>query len=271
MSTVEIDDRDSSIIWTGLWIRTGTASEHDATVSGSRNAGNTALVSFIGTSITVYGTIPQRGTNISSISLYSLDGDPVAGTFAPPPSPDVQPQQKFFVSPDLPYGSHQLYILDTIISDGLWLDFFTVTTGLGPGTLSVAPVQSNAGSSQPTESSGTSSKAYSESWVIPVSLAVGGCAIFAALLLTVYSLRRLRSSGRDARAAQIPEPFTIDPSPQGGFVSPEPGHSSRGIHRKAGLGMLCGRPHMRSRSQAPGCSTLPPNYVEIQSSQPETG
>ncbi|KAF5321870.1 hypothetical protein D9619_000039 [Psilocybe cf. subviscida] len=236
MSKVVIDDSDSSIVWTGPWIV----------------GGNTALVTFTGTSITVYGTIPKLVNNVSSISQYSLDGGPVAGTFAPPPSPVVRFQQKFFTSPDLLYGMHQLHVLDTISSDGLWLDFFVVTTGLDSGALSVTSAEANGlprpagrlnsstlsgsttrtngfmqsitalkpstssvpvahprGPEQPTESTLTSSKAYSESWIIAVSLAVSGCALFMALIVTVYSLRRLRSSLHGVHAAEIPEPFTV--------------------------------------------------------------
>ncbi|KAF5321570.1 hypothetical protein D9619_000096 [Psilocybe cf. subviscida] len=230
MSKVEIGDSDASIVWTGPWTRAGISSEHDSTVSGSRDASSTALVTFTGTSITVYGTIPKMATNISSISQYTLDGGPLAGKFAPPPSPNIQFQQKFFGSPDLAYGLHQLHILDTITSDGLWLDYFVVTTGLDPKNLSYPATQD---SPQPSsESAMTSPGLHSDSWIIAVSVGIGGCAILAALVLTVYSVRRLRQS---QRTVQISEPFPAQQPSQGGTASV---HASRygysGMHRKLG-------------------------------------
>ena len=161
----------------------------------------------------MYGTIPKRVSNISSISKYSLDGGSVEGTFAPLPSDNVHFQQKFFVSRELPNGPHQLHILDTISSDGLWLDFFVITTGLDPSNFSASSssisgfTQTIQSPSQVTETARPTSKPASNSWVIAVSLAIGGCAMLVAAILTVHSLRRWRQSQREVHAVRDPEPF----------------------------------------------------------------
>jgi hypothetical protein len=147
----------------------------------------------------------QFNTSTISKSDYSLDGGPVVGTFVAPPSPYVHFWQQFFAFSDLPYGSHQLHIINTMDSDtGLWLDFFVVTTGLVPSTMTIPTSRGFPG---PTESAATKSKAHSKSRIIPVSLAIGGCVIFIVFIVTVYLARRLRRRQRELRAAEIPEPF----------------------------------------------------------------
>lgn len=183
----------------------------------------------LGTSITVYGTIPKAQTNISSISQYSIDRGSLEGTFIYPPSANIQFQQRFFVSPELPYGFHHLHILDTITSDGLWLDFFVVTTGLvsntsstplsvsdNPSISTITPNQNTStplppGFTQAPPTGNTSSKSHLESWVIAVSLAIGGCALITALTLNIYSFRRMRRIRHESGTARTLEPFSGKP------------------------------------------------------------
>lgn len=156
----------------------------------------------------MYGTIPQEVSNkpTNATSQYALDGGPLAGTSTVVSSPQTQYHQEFFSSQPLVYGTHKLHILNTLTSgEKLWLDFFVVNTGLDANTSSIPSVP---GLPHPTESTSTTSKAHSKSWIIAVSLAAGGCVILAALILIA---RHLKQRQREKLAAQIPNPLPREP------------------------------------------------------------
>ncbi|KAF5321673.1 hypothetical protein D9619_000078 [Psilocybe cf. subviscida] len=213
MSIVSIDNTDSSITWTGSWESdmNPQSPAYNHTASGSKRAGDTALVIFTGTSITVYGTI-THGINISKtpLSAYTLNDDPTSGSFQSPHPTTNLYRQIFFESPTLPYGTHKLNVTDMTTTDtGLWLDYFVVTTGMDANTTSESSAQSMP---QPTESTGTTTQTRSNWWIIAVSVVVGGCAILAALALSIYIARRRRLKQSEVPITQTVEPFLVQPS-----------------------------------------------------------
>ncbi|KAF5321664.1 hypothetical protein D9619_000076 [Psilocybe cf. subviscida] len=233
MSTVKIDDSDPSITWSGSWERAGNSNEYNHTCSGSKNVGDTAIVTFTGTSITVYGTIVGPGN--TPTSTYTLDDGPLSPSFRPDPPPGKLYGQAFFASPTLPYGTHKLNITDTTNTvTGLWLDYFIVTTAVNANTT----LNSSSSIPQPTGGTSPTPKAHPSSWIIAVSVVVGGCALLAALALAIYIARRRRLKKNEVHVTQTAEPFPSQQSFQNIESSLESSYGFSGIHRKGDLALL---------------------------------
>ncbi|KAJ7799027.1 hypothetical protein B0H14DRAFT_2904522 [Mycena olivaceomarginata] len=77
-----IDDRDPLIQYAGSWTEVGAAEEFDSTRKCSVAAGVTATVPFVGTSITVYGTVAASNPTSQPIWSFAVDG-PVMSTYTP--------------------------------------------------------------------------------------------------------------------------------------------------------------------------------------------
>ncbi|KAF5321672.1 hypothetical protein D9619_000079 [Psilocybe cf. subviscida] len=232
--SITIDDTDPSIGWTCCWEAAGPNLQSPAfnhTATGAKNAGATALVTFTGTRITVYGTITGPGAN-TPMSAYTLDDSPLSTPFRYPPGPPPNNlyRQQLFESPTLPYGTHKLNVTDMTTTDtGLWLDYFVVTTGMDANT--GTSISSARSMPQLTESTGTT-QARSNSWIIAVSVVGGGCALLAALALVIYIARRRWLKQSEVQVTQTAEPFPVQQSLQnvGWFL--ESPYRFSGIHRK---------------------------------------
>ncbi|KAF5321663.1 hypothetical protein D9619_000077 [Psilocybe cf. subviscida] len=237
--SIVIDDTDPSIVWTGSWVpdMNPQSPAYNHTASGSKHGGDTALVTFTGTSITVYGTITHGiSTSKTPLSTYTVDDSPMSGSSNPPRPTTNLYRQQFFESPTLPYGTHKLNVTVVTTTDtGLWLDYFVVATGMDSNTTSDSPAQSMP---QPTESTGTTTQARSNSWIIAVPVVVGGCAVLAALALAIYIARRRRLKKSEVQVTQTAEPFLVQQSFQNIELSLESPYRFSGIRRKGDLDLL---------------------------------
>ncbi|KAJ7841482.1 hypothetical protein B0H14DRAFT_3694139 [Mycena olivaceomarginata] len=83
--TAIIGGRDSLIHYGGFWAQTGAPVEFENSITVSVDAGFTATFSFIGTSVTMYGTIAARTLEMQPIWSFVVDGS-VTKTYTPPAS-----------------------------------------------------------------------------------------------------------------------------------------------------------------------------------------
>ncbi|KAH6910856.1 hypothetical protein BKA70DRAFT_1371062 [Coprinopsis sp. MPI-PUGE-AT-0042] len=125
MGVLIFDDRDASVVYSGSWGQAGVSEEFNSTTTFSNTAGSTATLNFIGTGITVLGTIAGGAREEEPISQYVLD-DNDAVLFQGSPGRAPQRNQAFYQSPTLPAGQHTLTI--TNLAEGtLFLDLMIVT------------------------------------------------------------------------------------------------------------------------------------------------
>jgi hypothetical protein len=148
MSDIEtIDDRNPVIKYSGTWSLTGSSSEYLNTNSYATSLGASASVNFsgmyaippplssllvslilpihtnyfayIGTSISVYGTITQIFTGAPPISNYTIDSG-VPYQFAAQQQKEIQYDQLFFRATGLSFGlPHTLVITNVADNDVL--------------------------------------------------------------------------------------------------------------------------------------------------------
>ncbi|KAJ7873997.1 hypothetical protein B0H14DRAFT_2718684, partial [Mycena olivaceomarginata] len=104
-----IDDRDPLIQYAGSWTEVGVAEEFDSTRTCSVAVGVTATVPFVGTSITVYGTVAASNLTSQPIWSFAVDG-PVMSTYTPHDNIRRAPPGALDVAVN---GSHQLVVTQT--------------------------------------------------------------------------------------------------------------------------------------------------------------
>ncbi|KAF7344722.1 hypothetical protein MVEN_01632900 [Mycena venus] len=127
-----VDDRDPLIQYGGSWVRGGVWLEFGSTTMFSVTAGSTASFTFVGTSITVYGTVAAKNLNPQASWSFVIDGS-ITGTYTPPNNmtSDIH-HEALWTSPasSLNNGSHELVITQSAAaSDGvLYLDYILYTT-----------------------------------------------------------------------------------------------------------------------------------------------
>ncbi|KAJ7250697.1 hypothetical protein C8J57DRAFT_1521102 [Mycena rebaudengoi] len=120
-----VDDRDVSIRYSGVWSDAGDASEYASTTRWSTRSGSTASFSFIGTSVTVYGSIAPNATSAAKLA-FAIEGTTHAGEFSPKNSSTVVRQEPLWTSPALGSGPHTLVITQAVglAGDGpVFLDY----------------------------------------------------------------------------------------------------------------------------------------------------
>lgn len=121
-----VDDRDPRFTYSSGWILAGVEAEVDSTTHGSNVSHSTAVLTFHGTSVILYGTVSPDGPAVSS---YSVDSGTTFTYTAPVPHKPLQ-QQPFFGASDLKAGKHTLTV--TIVSTegkGIyWLDYAVIRT-----------------------------------------------------------------------------------------------------------------------------------------------
>ncbi|TFK26399.1 hypothetical protein FA15DRAFT_293134 [Coprinopsis marcescibilis] len=120
-----IDDQDQSIQYSSGWERAGSDREFNHTTTASSTQGATARLAFLGTRISVFGTISIRPEVAES--QYSIDdGDPVTFQGATTAQGPDTYHQLFFRSPELSDGPHILTVTNIGTENVLWLDYFLV-------------------------------------------------------------------------------------------------------------------------------------------------
>ncbi|KAK7022469.1 hypothetical protein R3P38DRAFT_2961103 [Favolaschia claudopus] len=124
-----VDDRDPLIQYAGNWNDAGASLEFNSTTRWSDLQGSTASLTFIGTSITVFGTVAAKTSPQASLD-FSIDNSS-SGTYTPPSnmSSDIH-HEPLWVSPPLDDGSHTLVITQTAAeSQGeIYLDYIMYNT-----------------------------------------------------------------------------------------------------------------------------------------------
>ncbi|KAJ7439085.1 hypothetical protein FB451DRAFT_157305 [Mycena latifolia] len=109
-SVAIVDERD--LDFAGTWTDGGTPEEFQNTTRWSAVQGSTASFSFVGTSVTVFGTIvdihPPQAT------LTFLIDNSITGMYTPPDDlPENTHHQTLWSSPQLEDGAHRLVITQT--------------------------------------------------------------------------------------------------------------------------------------------------------------
>ncbi|KAJ3476190.1 hypothetical protein NLI96_g11328 [Meripilus lineatus] len=224
------DDRDPHVVYKGKWVARGSQTEYLGTTSESRTPGDTAVFTFIGTQIAVYGTIAAG--NYTTQSTYTIDqGSP--GLFTDPNEiAQLQRHVRFYMSEELPNANHSLTIVNQ--GDSFYLDFIEVTVP--------DQVSSTGGSTQPgtshlsnplsTDPAGGSDSASSSGGRTKLSNgAIAGIAVTSILVLLVCLLLLYFCAKR--RSTDIPSttPFPhthrqdLSPRPKGSNTSFQAGRS----------------------------------------------
>ncbi|KAF9472940.1 hypothetical protein BDN70DRAFT_925424 [Pholiota conissans] len=189
MSTVVLDDRDSSIAYRGnTWNPSGNpAAEYLGTSMGTSPApGTSATVTFTGTGITVFGTLDPG----IQMSTFSVDGAPPT-TFTSTNASSIRYAQAFYTSKagTFPLGVHTLVM--TPIQANFWLDFLNVNDPpvLTPSTSSteLATSTTTGAQAQPTvNSSVTSNGSVQNQKNTPVGPIVGAALGGSAVLFILF-------------------------------------------------------------------------------------
>ncbi|KAJ7912897.1 hypothetical protein B0H13DRAFT_2005851 [Mycena leptocephala] len=127
-----VDDQDPLVQYAGTWNRAGAAEEFDSTTTWSATAGTTASFPFVGTSITVYGTVAALNLSPQVSMSFVVDGS-VTGTYTPPNNmtADIH-HEPLWTSPSssLNNDSHTLVIKQTAAASGgvIFLDYIIYST-----------------------------------------------------------------------------------------------------------------------------------------------
>ncbi|RDB17615.1 hypothetical protein Hypma_001109 [Hypsizygus marmoreus] len=130
MATVTVDDNDPSISYSDDWaLYTDEAAELNGTSHGVFQKGATAVLSFNGSAIDVYGTMVQGFGQ--SVARYTIDGVDLATTSGSPGTTNDLFRQLFFHSPPLDSGLHTLTVT-FVHGNSLWLDYFNVAPNPSP-------------------------------------------------------------------------------------------------------------------------------------------
>ncbi|KAJ7489120.1 hypothetical protein FB451DRAFT_1553002 [Mycena latifolia] len=146
-----IDDRASTVSYTGTWVVGGTSHEHAGTVSSSVNAGDHFSVPFTGTGISVYGTFDSSSAGVKT--SYTIDGGSATTVTSSSSGADSY-QQLFWKSDAVSSGDHNLVVTMVSVNDvgdgegTVWFDYFNVTSALStPSSSSSSGFGSSSSSS----------------------------------------------------------------------------------------------------------------------------
>ncbi|KAJ7917684.1 hypothetical protein B0H13DRAFT_1498981, partial [Mycena leptocephala] len=127
-STVIVDDHDSLVqyIPQANWQGVGQPTEFKGTSTFSTKQNDSATFTFVGTSVSVYGTVGKGdgGENL----VFTIEGS--TGSFLSPETPFDIYNQLFFASATLEEGSHTLSIIHNSsgIPPTIYLDYFLYNT-----------------------------------------------------------------------------------------------------------------------------------------------
>ncbi|KAJ6606866.1 hypothetical protein B0H10DRAFT_2074100 [Mycena sp. CBHHK59/15] len=238
-SATIIDDRNSTVTYTGTWVVGGTTNEHDDTVSSSVKVGDKFTVPFTGTAIGVYGTYDSTSGGVKT--SYAIDGNSVTTVTANPSANGLDDyQQLFWQSDTLSSGSHSLVVTMVAVNsnagDGegtVWFDFFNVTNAASSSSSSSSSSGTSTGKSTSTGSSSPATASSSSTTAVATKKSshsgiIGGLvvAIIVLILCALFLYRRKRRAYSRTAAQQMHQlPPTIEPylpaqassAPMGGF------------------------------------------------------
>ncbi|KAJ7584995.1 hypothetical protein C8J56DRAFT_949597 [Mycena floridula] len=154
MSTITIDDSDSSVKYSGQWLKGGSSREVDGTVHSSSTPGSSFQVPFLGTSISVFGTVDISSGGV--ITSYSIDGGAAVPITSKSTGGDSY-KQLFWTSGPLSADSHILEVKMVNVNpptDGpgegtIWFDYFQVAQGNAASSSAPASTTAAASTSAP--------------------------------------------------------------------------------------------------------------------------
>ncbi|KAF8166216.1 hypothetical protein BJ912DRAFT_1068035 [Pholiota molesta] len=203
MVVQQLDDRHSSITYSGVWERAGISPEFDNTTTWSNLTGSTATVVFYGTSISVWGTIGFSGLGIAPLSSYSIDHGPVS-IFTAAQIPTTQYNQRFFQSDQLTPTSHTLNI-STLANGGyFYLDYLLVVTpdSATSSTSTTIPTPSSPTTTSPTNTPQMPSSKRD----LPIGVIVGGVsgaiALLALAIICILVIKRKMNQRHDRQTSK---------------------------------------------------------------------
>ncbi|KAJ7210581.1 hypothetical protein B0H12DRAFT_979339, partial [Mycena haematopus] len=107
-----VDERDPLVDYGGTWNDAGDPSEFNGTTKWSPTQGSTASLTFVGTSVTVFGTVGAISPPQASLSF--LVDNSITGTYTPPNNlaSNIH-HEALWTSPTLNDSSHTLVITQT--------------------------------------------------------------------------------------------------------------------------------------------------------------
>ncbi|KAF7332743.1 hypothetical protein MKEN_00157800 [Mycena kentingensis (nom. inval.)] len=130
-----LDDNDPLVHYVGTWAQNGAAQEFSGTTHCTAQTGATASISFIGTAVSVYGTV-SAGLRDATLS-FVIDNS-VQGTYTSPTLGGTLHHELLYASPTLPKSqaagtdpdAHTLVITQTASAAQcvVFLDYFTFAT-----------------------------------------------------------------------------------------------------------------------------------------------
>ncbi|KAJ7198103.1 hypothetical protein GGX14DRAFT_374496 [Mycena pura] len=119
-----VDERDPLLHYTGSWQDAGSAEEFNGTTRYSTTQGSTVSFTFVGTSISVFGTVAKEPPPQASME-FMIDNS-IQGTYTSPSdlTADVH-HETLYTSPALSSGTHTLVITQTtaLAAPVIYLDY----------------------------------------------------------------------------------------------------------------------------------------------------
>ncbi|KJA14930.1 hypothetical protein HYPSUDRAFT_220245 [Hypholoma sublateritium FD-334 SS-4] len=132
MSLSDLDDRDPAFVYTGFWGQMSVEGLEFAGTSTWTNLSlSTAVISFTGVQITVFGTIAPIGDGAAPTTVYSLDNLPTKQSYTAVQQSQAQYRQQFFQSEILSSGAHTLEIQYQANEGQFILDYVQVQAAQG--------------------------------------------------------------------------------------------------------------------------------------------
>ncbi|KAL4260962.1 hypothetical protein AB1N83_006206 [Pleurotus pulmonarius] len=235
-NTYLVDDADARVRYSAGWQQMGGGNEYNQTTHFTFTAGASFTFTFVGTSVSVFGTIDNLDSEgRSPNSTYELDGTtPVV--FRGRPVQGVIYQQLFYQSPTLPNMSHTLVGRPADAGSRIFIDFLAVTAPPATSTTTQATSQSvtssttSSNTETATVAAGSGSSSSSTNVGAIVGGVVGGLAALAILLILTwwFTRRRTKNQAIAQMAEHQVQPFVppIIPSNQSDTRSDVPIRSS---------------------------------------------
>ncbi|KAJ8690521.1 hypothetical protein PTI98_011945 [Pleurotus ostreatus] len=198
-NTYLVDDADARVRYSAGWEQMGGDNEYNQTTHYTFTAGASFTFSFVGTSVSVFGTIDNLDSEgRSPNSTYELDGTtPVV--FRGRPVQGVIYQQLFYQSPTLPNMPHTLVGRSADAGSRIFIDFLAVTappvtsTTLQPTSQSATSSVTSSNTETATIAVGSGSSLSSNNIGAIVGGVVGGLALLAILLILTWWFTRRRT------------------------------------------------------------------------------
>ncbi|KIJ36734.1 hypothetical protein M422DRAFT_69614 [Sphaerobolus stellatus SS14] len=132
MSIIQlVDNTNSAILYNNEWESVQEINAVGGTEQLTRSAGASAIFTFRGNGVKVFGHQGDGGPNNDPMahSQYSIDGGPPTDYTIPQGISGQQFAIQFYTSPELPFGNHTLHITNLINNSWYYLDFLTIDLG----------------------------------------------------------------------------------------------------------------------------------------------